>query len=461
MPAERPGTVLRGGQVLDVVAGTWRRADIGIADGVITDVITRVDDRPAEPGGTVRSAAVIDVTGRYLVPGLIDGHVHVTALSAELRDLERLPASYVHAHTARIMRGMLSRGFTSVRDMSGADHGHARAHREGLLPGPWLFICGHALSQTGGHSDMRLPGEDQPAASGTSCGIGVVADGVDAVRVAARTELRKGADHIKIMASGGVASPTDRIDSTQYSVPEITAVVQEAQAANRYVAAHAYTARAINRALRAGVRSIEHGNLLDQESLDLLGEHDAFLVPTLVTYWALKREGPDHGLSAASWAKVDDVLDHGLAALGRAHQAGVNLVYGSDLLGGMHRHQLQEFALRAQVQPVIDVIRSATVVAAELVGRAGTLGVLAPGAAADLLVLNADPLLDVDVLVDPDRHLDLVLQAGVVVHRRDQRTADGSAAPTSVGVASASAGTPSTGWSEPRSGAAGGSSSAR
>lgn len=397
--------LLRGGHVLELPEGTWRTADVLIEDGTITAVGA---DLP-------RSAAdELDVTGRFVLPGLIDGHVHVTAFTAELRDLDVAAGSYVHAHSARIMREMLHRGFTTVRDMGGADHGLARAQAEGLIAGPRLYFCGHALSQTGGHGDMRLPGDDRPPAG---CGLGVVADGVDAVRVAARTELRRGADHLKIMASGGVASPTDRIDSTQYSVPEIEAAVEEAAAANRYVGAHAYTARAINRALRAGVRSIEHGNLLDEQSLILLLERDAFLVPTLVTYWALQREGREYGLSQASWLKVDAVLDQGLDALRRAHEAGVAVVFGSDLLGGLHRYQNKEFRLRAQVQPIIDVIRSATTTAAALLGRSGTLGVIAPGAAADLLVLRADPLADVGVLADIDRHLALLIQNGAVVHR--------------------------------------------
>ena len=396
-------TVLRGGRVLDLADGTWRSADVRIDDRTIV----AVGELPAT------DADQLDVTGRFVLPGLIDGHVHVTAFSAELRDLEHTAGSYVTAHAARTMRAMLGRGFTSVRDMGGADHGLARAQAEGLLPGPRLFYCGHALSQTGGHGDMRPPGDDRPPAAG----LGIVADGVDAVRRAAREELRRGADHIKIMASGGVASPTDRIDSTQYSVAEITAAVEEAAAANRYVGAHAYTARAINRALRAGVRSVEHGNLLDAESLELLREHDAFLVPTLVTYWALQREGREHGLSETSWAKVDAVLHRGLDALRQAHAAGVAIVFGSDLLGGMHKYQNEEFRLRAQVQPIIDVIRSATTTAAALLGRAGTLGVVAPGAAADLLVLDADPLADVAVLADIDEHLDLVIQDGAVVHR--------------------------------------------
>jgi imidazolonepropionase-like amidohydrolase len=399
-------TVLRGGHVLDLTAGTWRTTDVRVDH----DTITAVGEDLAAP-----DADVLDVTGRYLMPGLIDGHVHVTAFSAELRDLEHTAGSYVAAQAARIMRQMLGRGFTTVRDMGGADHGLARARAEGLLAGPRLFFCGHALSQTGGHGDMRLPGDGRPPAD---CGLGVVADGVGAVRRAAREELRRGADHIKIMASGGVASPTDRIDSAQYSVAEITAAVEEAAAANRYVAAHAYTARAINRALRAGVRSIEHGNLLDEESLALLREHDAFLVPTLVTYWALQREGRAHGLSETSWAKVDAVLHRGLEALRLAHAAGVPIVFGSDLLGGMHGYQNEEFRLRAKVQPVIDVIRSATSIAAALLGRSGTLGVIAPGAAADLLVLDADPLADVAVLADIAEHLDLVLQDGIAVLRR-------------------------------------------
>ncbi|MFC8798724.1 amidohydrolase family protein [Promicromonospora sp. NPDC057138] len=218
------------------------------------------------------------------------------------------------------------------------------------------------------------------------------------------------------MASGGVSSPTDRIDSTQYSIEEIEAVVGEAEAASRYVAAHAYTARAINRALRAGVRSIEHGNLLDDESLALFLEHDAFLVPTLVTYWALKEEGRDFGLTEGMWQKVDTVLETGLEAIRRAHEAGVKLVYGSDLLGGMQRHQNEEFRLLGQVQPAIDAIRAATVTAAELLGHSGEIGVVTEGATADLLILDADPSVDIAVLADIGEHLVSVVQGGRIVH---------------------------------------------
>ncbi|MFD6280435.1 amidohydrolase family protein [Streptomyces sp. NPDC060209] len=398
--------LLRNARLLDVATGDYQEADLRCAEGRIVETGTAL----SVPDG-VRS---VDLAGAPVLPGLIDAHVHVTASTADLGALPSSSPSYVTAHSARIMSGMLDRGFTTVRDASGADYGLCDAQEEGLLRGPRLLFCGRALSQTGGHGDSRGRGtrvsDDHPCCAG----LGRVADGVDAVRAAARDELRKGAHHLKVMASGGVASPTDRIDSTQYSMDELRAVVEEAEAANRYVAAHAYTARAVNRALRAGIRSIEHGNLLDDESVRLFAEYDAFLVPTLVTYWALKKEGPEFGLPADSHRKVDEVLGQGLAALERAARGGVRTAYGSDLLGGMHRHQNEEFRIRAEVQQPIDVIRAATSTAAELLGMRGKIGTLEPGAHADLVVLRGDPLTDIGFLADPANVVGVV-QGGSVV----------------------------------------------
>ncbi|WP_020667279.1 metal-dependent hydrolase family protein [Amycolatopsis nigrescens] len=397
--------LLRNARLLDPVSGEYAEADLRCADGRIAET---------GHGLTAGDVRTEDLRGAVVLPGLIDAHVHVTASTADLGALNSLSPSYAAAHSARIMGEMLNRGFTTVRDASGADFGLADAQAEGLFRGPRLLFCGRALSQTGGHGDSRGRGthshDDHPCCAG----LGRIADGVDAVRAAARDELRKGAHHIKVMASGGVASPTDRIDSVQYSAEELRAVVEEAAAANRYVLAHAYTARAINRALELGVRSIEHGNLLDDRSVELFAEHDAFLVPTLVTYWALKQEGREHGLPERSWRKVDEVLGAGLAALERAARGGVKLVYGSDLLGGMHRHQNHEFRLRAEVQQPIDVIRAATSTAADLVGMTGEIGTLAPGAHADLLVVEGDPLTDIGVLAEPSRFRHVV-QSGRVV----------------------------------------------
>jgi len=182
--------------------------------------------------------------------------------------------------------------------------------------------------------------------------------------------------------------------------------------------AHAYTARAINRALACGVTSIEHGNLLDEKSVMLFKKHDAFLVPTLVTYRALAEEGVAAGLPAAMVPKVAEVVEAGVRALRVAHQGGVKIVYGTDLLGSMHRRQLEEFAIRAAVQSPIELIRSATSTAAALFRLSDEIGTVQPGKRADLLVVDGDPLADIGVLQDPDRFLKLVVKDGVCLRQR-------------------------------------------
>jgi imidazolonepropionase-like amidohydrolase len=402
--------------VLDTRAGKLLPdRHVMVRDGRITEVSTEL----RIPDG----AEVLDLGGAVLMPGLADAHVHITAASADFGAMRHWPASYLTAHAGHILRGMLERGFTTIRDAGGADFGLAQAVEEGLLSGPRVLFCGRAISQTGGHGDMRSRGEDTPTCFCQS-GLSTICDGVPEMRRAVRDEIRKGATQIKLMVSGGVASPTDRIDSTQFSLDELRAAVEEASAANIYVMAHAYTARAINRALDAGIRSIEHGNLLDDTSIARFLHHDAFLVPTLATYHALADEGLSAGLSPAMHTKLFDVLDAGTDAVRRAHEAGVKIVFGSDLLGPMHRRQLDEFALRGKVQPAADVIRSATVTAAELFCMTGEIGEVIPGARADLLVLDGNPLDDLGVLQDPERFLRMVWKDGeVVVDRRSGETA--------------------------------------
>lgn len=396
--------LLKNASYMNVGEGRYDQGDIRVSGGTITDIGS---DLKAE------GETVIDAANKYVLPGLIDCHVHVTAATADLGQLGEWSPNYLAFHTAKLMGDMLDRGFTTVRDCAGADFGIHDAQEEGLLRGPRVFFAGKALSQTGGHADPRPRGRQAYDAGYCCPHIGRLADGVDAVRQAARDELRKGAHHIKIMAGGGVASPTDRIDSTQYSVAEIEAAVEEATAANRYVTAHAYTGRSINRALRAGVRGIEHGNLLDDESLELFKEFDAFLTMNLVTYWALEREGRKFGLSQENWEKVAEVLDGGYEALGKAHEAGINLAYGTDLLGGMQVHQAEEFTIRGKVMPAIDVIRSATTTAAALLQREGELGTISVGANGDFIITSDDPLKDLSVL--SESRLDYVIQAGKIV----------------------------------------------
>ncbi len=360
------------------------------------------------------NADTIDVAGRIVMPGLCDAHVHVTAATANLSAIRHWSPAYVTAHAAVILEDMLMRGFTTVRDGGGADWGLAKAVDEGLITGPRIFFCGHALSQTGGHGDMRSSGDDGIGYSWLTPGLGWVCDGLSELRRACREEVRRGAHHIKLMVSGGVASPTDRIDSTQFSEAEIRAAVEEAEAANLYVMVHAYTARAINRALRCGVKSVEHGNLLDEDSIDLFRENEAFLVPTLSIYQALADEGIEAGLPEALYQKVFDVLDAGKRALDMANSGGVKMAYGTDLLGKMHRRQLDEFAIRGEVIPAINVLQAATCNGADLLGRAGELHEVTPGAIADLLVLDGNPLEDITVMTEPETNLRLIMKEGQV-----------------------------------------------
>lgn len=391
--------------VLDTIAGELLPDQhVLVHEGRIVEVA----DHPIST-----AAKTIDLGGKVLMPGLCDAHVHVIASTADFASLIRWSPNYVAARAADIMQAMLSRGFTTVRDVGGADWGLAKAVEEGYLTGPRLLFGGRALSQTGGHGDMRGPGEQGLEHCFCCAGLGRVCDGISEMRRACRDEIRKGAHHIKIMVSGGVASPTDRIDSTQFSEDEISVAVAEATAANRYVCAHAYTARAINRALNCGVRSIEHGNLMDEESAALFVQHDAFLVPTLSTYQALAEEGVAAGLPEQLHAKVFEVLDAGMAALELAYRSGVKMAYGTDLLGIMQRRQLDEFAIRGEIMPAIDVIRAATCQAAELFQMDGEIGVIEPGARADLLVVDGNPLDDLGVLQTPEQSLSAIIKDGV------------------------------------------------
>ncbi len=378
-----------------------------IEDGVIREV-------SSSPGNNADIR--IDGRGKTVIPGLIDCHVHVTAATADFPALRRWSPAYTTVRALTILSAMIRRGFTTVRDAGGADWGLAQAIEQGHAVGPRLRYCGQAISQTGGHGDMREPGDVVHDVCHCAAGLGRIADGVAAVRTACRDEIRKGATHIKIMASGGVSSTTDRLDSTQFSMEELRASVEEAEAANIYVMAHAYTARAINRALEAGIRSIEHGNYLDQSSCDLFKQHEAYFVPTLATYFALPKEGLAAGLHPSMVAKIGDTLDRGLEALELAHNSGVSIAYGTDLLGEMQKWQLHEFALRREVVGIANALRSATSDAARLINMEGQVGTLAPGAFADVLLLDQDPLEVPDTLENLEQHLSKVLVGGSVVY---------------------------------------------
>lgn len=409
-PAAVHRIALTQARVFDSSTGTVTAAGtIVIEDDQIVDVLP-------DPDAVIGDAQVIALAGRTVLPGLIDAHVHVTVTQVDILKLSATPPSLITAQSKDILEGMLARGFTTVRDAAGADWGLVQAVERGHFRGPRIFPAGHALSQTGGHGDIRPIGASRLMCPCEGVGIlGTIADGVSQVRRAAREQIRNGATQIKIMAGGGVASPTDPIDGTQYSMDELRAICEEAQAANLYTMAHAYSPHAITRAIQAGVRSIEHGNLLDRASAEVMREHGAFLVPTLATYAALSDEGQRLGWLPSQLDKLALVADAGLNAIRVARDVGVQVGFGTDLLGAMHAQQCREFGLRAQVMSAAEVLQSATIVNAKLMGLQGKAGVVAPGAWADLLVVDGDPTEDIGLMQDPARSLMLIIKAGRIV----------------------------------------------
>jgi imidazolonepropionase-like amidohydrolase len=400
-------TILQNAAVLDA-----ERAELAEGQSVVVDGRRIADVGPGLTGPD--EAVVVDVGGRTVMPGLIDAHTHPAVVDADLFAMAEWPPSYVAARAGRALEGMLARGFTTIRDVGGGDFGLAKAVEDGYFTGPRIRFGGKQLSQTGGAGDWRAPSRRVYDDNYYSPAIGVICDGVAEVRRAVREEVRRGAHHIKVYLSGAVDSPSDRVDSTQFSLEELRAIVEEATAANIYVAGHAYTSRAINRGLECGVRSIEHGNLMDSSSIPLFKEYGAFYVPTIVTYQTLAAKSRDGQLPADIAAKLEEVIDGAIGALEMAHAAGLPIVYGTDLFADMHDQQLREFIIRAEVQPPADLIRSATTTAAQLLRLVGEVGVVAPGALADLLVVDGNPLEDIRVLTTPHRSLKLIMKDGQI-----------------------------------------------
>ena len=407
-----PDLVVRNAKLLDVQAAELRP---GASLRIEADKIVEV----AEDGRALTVDAdvpILDAEGRTLMPGLIDAHVHPAITTLDLAAMVHRQASWMAIETKFILEGMLRRGFTTIRDAGGLDAGIAVATERGLIRGPRIFRSGRVLSQTGGHGDHE-PVSAHPqlcACSIRSSALSHIADGVDAVRRAAREELKGGAHQIKVMAGGGVATPSDPIDMVGYTQEEIRAAVEEAQARRTYAFAHAYIPESIARAVRAGVRSIEHGNLIDDAAARLMAEQGCYLVPTLVTYDQIAQFGKTHKFPEANLRKLEDVLHAGAGAIEKALRAGVKVGFGTDLLGETHSAQSKEFALRADVQSNADVLRSATIINAELLLHSDRLGVLRPGAFADFLLVNGDPLKDLGVLSGQGERLDVIVRGGVI-----------------------------------------------
>ncbi|KAJ5453997.1 uncharacterized protein N7458_004953 [Penicillium daleae] len=401
--------------IIDPVEGQLiQNATVRISGGKIVQIDTTGSETAKEG---VNDSEILDLSGKYLCPGLIDCHVHiaVTPGEADLRAYKDMTERISLLRQPHVLKTMLERGFTSIRDCGGASLAVKEAIEEGVVPGPRLFIAGFALSQTGGHGDMRGPHEGQLCCGGSISGISRIVDGPAECYKFARDELRQGADFIKIMGGGGVASPTDRIEHVQFSDEEIKAIVTVAQNAGTYVTSHSYTPRAIQQAIKLGVRGIEHGNLIDLETAQLMAEKGAFLTPTLIAHVMSKQMNflPPDGA-----AKNDEVLEKGLRAMKMAVDTGVTVCFGTDLLGPMHFAQSKEFSVRSKVLTPIQILQSATINAARLLMQEDRLGQIREGFAADLLILDANPLEDITVLDRSEQSILGVVKDGRVMTSR-------------------------------------------
>ena len=364
-----------------------------------------------------RADRVLDARGRIAMPGLIDAHFHANTPSIDVAAADRMAPTLLAQFSRANLEGALRRGFTTVRDAGGADAGLAQAIEQGLIRGPRLFFGGRALSQTGGHGDLRGQHDVHTCSCARMGVLTQVVDGVDAVRRAAREELRCGAHHIKLMLSGGVLSDTDPIWMAQFTDDEVSAAVAEAQRWRRYVMAHAHTAEAALRCAALGVRSIEHGTLIDETAARQLANQAVYVVPTLAIIDSLL-QGEAGALPRRSQEKLAEIAPYARAAVEACAQAGVKLGLGTDLLGELHSRQGRELLLRAEIQSPGAVLRSATSVNAALLGRAGELGVLKAGAVADILVVDGDPTRDLTLLAEPERGISAIVSRGDVVRDR-------------------------------------------
>jgi len=364
----------------------------------------------------------IDVAGKTLMPGLIDLHVHAYFADVNVALVENVGPAYRTAHAVRMLGHALDCGFTTVRDIGGGDWSLSEALRTGLIRGPRFFYAGKILSMTGGHGDVRPIHTSTHDHSFCSCGnvntFAVIADGVDECLKAVREELRRGAHCIKIMGSGGVASPLDPIWMNQYREDEIRAIVGECAERRTYVSSHCHPASGARRSVEFGVRVIEHGTLMDAETAELIAQRGAYVVPTMAVIFALTDLGKKLGFPKVSQDKLVMAYEGAMQGMEHMRKAGVKMGFGTDLIGKTYDQQCREFTIRREVFTPLEILRQATSMAAEVLMHDGKLGCVRPDAFADLIVVDGDPLSDINLLATDGGHLDLIMRDGLIVKSR-------------------------------------------
>lgn len=422
---EAPELRIVNARVFDSVTATLTGPrDVTVRDGLIA-AVAPAGAEPAEPGRPA-SGTVIDGTGKTLIPGLIDAHWHgaftaIPAVTAQLAEI-----GYVFAHAVVSAGQTLRRGFTTVRDLGGPVFGLKAAIDEGTIAGPRIYPAGGFISQTGGHGDFRLPHEVPRGVAGQLSyseiiGAAVIADGEAEVLRGAREMLRRGASQLKLMAGGGCASTYDPLDVAQFTLGEMRAAVDAAENWGTYVTVHAYTPRAIATAVAAGVRCVEHGQLADEKTVALLAEHDI--------WWCLQPFLDDDDavpLPPANMAKAQQMFAGTDTAYQLAIKHGVKVAFGTDTLfdAKLASRQGAQLAKLTRWYTPAQVLQQATWHNAQLLAMSGprnpypgTLGVVAEGALADLILVDGDPLADIGLIARPDEAFAVIIKGGAIVER--------------------------------------------
>ncbi len=409
-------TIFENARIFD---GSSANCPDGMSVVVEAGIIREISDK------SVRSVSAqrIDVGGRTLMPGLIDLHIHAYACSVDSKKAELAGSTYNAAHAARMLSHALDCGFTTVRDIGGGDYSLSLALQERLMRGPRFFYAGKTLSMTGGHGDFRQINQGEHHNHNyCSCGnfnlISHIADGVDECLKAVREELRRGAHCIKIMGSGGVASPTDPIWMNQYREDEIRAIVEECTERRTYVSSHCHPASAVRRSVEFGVRCIEHGTLIDEETARFVAERGAYIVPTMAICFALMELGRELNFPRQNQEKLEVAYRSAINGMECMRKAGVKVGFGTDLLGETYTHQCREFTIRKEVFSPLEILRQATTIGAEILMQEGKLGCISAGAHADLIIVDGDPLKDIDLLAQDGRQLSVIMRAGETIKNR-------------------------------------------
>jgi imidazolonepropionase-like amidohydrolase len=401
--------VLRNGTLIDGNGGDpVTGAAVLIEDGIIANVGPAAD--VAVPDG----ADAYELDGRTIMPGLMDAHVHFGLVDLSISTAQRESLAVWTMKVRQVIEDTLDMGITTVRDAGGIDGGFAQAVEAGYIRGPKILPSGSPISQTGGHGDWRQRYQElEPPIVPGLVAMPAICDSPDEVRKAAREQLRRGATQIKVMASGGAMSPVDELETTQLTEEEIAAAVHEATAVGTLVMAHSYSPQSIAIAVEAGVRSIEHGNFLDEQTAAKMRDAGAYLVPTMVTYDLIDRMGPDFGVPEFNLQKIRRAKEGAVESIKIATEAGVRIGSGSDLLAQMQPFKTRELILKAEVMGAMNAIVSATRTNAELFGISETAGTIEIGKSADVIVVDGDPIENIACLESPD-NVKLVLRQGSV-----------------------------------------------